>query len=91
MTKERASQNVVHEGRFAAARDAGHAGQATKRKRDVDLLKIVFRRADEREPAIKIVDGRSARRGEWSRVDGSRFRALFRDRDARATGKISSR
>ncbi len=47
---ERAVENVVDEGAFAAAADAGDDGHDAERNADVDVLQIVFARAGDGEP-----------------------------------------
>ncbi len=52
MAEERAAQDVIDERGFAAAGDAGDAGEAAEREvRRSTSLQIVFRGADDGEPA----------------------------------------
>ncbi len=44
-------QNIVHQRRFAAARNAGHQDQQAQRKFDVDIFQIVRRRAANHDAA----------------------------------------
>src|SRR5260221_4974978 len=82
MAEQRAAQDVIDERRFPAARDAGHAREAAERKRRGDVLKIVFARASDREPAGVVLFAAVLRRDVlWT------F-ALARHRDFRAAGKI---
>jgi hypothetical protein len=49
-------ENIIYESGFTAAGDARDAGKTANRKRDVDFLKIVFSRACDGKPAIKMFD-----------------------------------
>ena len=46
---QRAIQDFVHQGRFAAARNAGHHRQQSQRNLHVDVFQIVLGRADNRQ------------------------------------------
>ena len=69
MPEKRAPQNIIDQSRFPAAGNAGHTGETAERKRDVDILQIVFRRADHRQPAVS---------SDWPTLRGqSRLDALL--------------
>ena len=56
-------QHVLHQRRFARARDACDADQSLERELDVDVLEVVFRGAEQAQSRRGFGD-RSARRAE---------------------------
>ncbi|MBV6474547.1 MAG: hypothetical protein MOGDAGHF_00007 [Rhodocyclaceae bacterium] len=61
---QRGVEHVLHQRRLARPRDAGDADQAVERQGDVEVLQVVFLRAEDFEPALSPGPSPASGRGE---------------------------
>ena len=54
LLRQRAVEDVVHQRRFAAARNAGDHGERAQRNLDVDVLQIVLARARDHQTFLPL-------------------------------------